>query len=99
MIVREEDKYTGSATEHHICLCFAVEFVLGILECFGDVLVAQFGIFREPRISSVGWLRRFTITAGVVAAPDTWQEPIAHYIVVCFWLLSVHYFVVLIYHV
>ena len=47
----------------------------------------------------MGRLRRFTIIVGVVAAPDTWQEPIAHYIVIGFWLLPVYYFVVLIDHV
>ena len=96
MVIREEDKDTCSATEHHVCLCIAVELVLGVLECFSDVLVAQLRILCKPRICGLGRLDRLTIIAGIVAAPDTRQEPIAHDIAISFRLLAVHYFVVLI---
>ena len=99
MVIREEDKDTCSATEHHVCLCLAVELVLDVLECFSDVLVAQLRILCKPRICSLGRLDLLTIIAGIVAAPDTRQEPIAHDIAISFRLLAVHYFVVLINHI
>ena len=96
MVIGEEDKDTRSATEHHVCLCLAVELVLDVLECFSDVLVAQLRILCKPRICGLGRLDLLTTVAGIVAAPDTRQEPIAHDIAISFRLLAVYYFVVLI---